>query len=638
MEAHSNTSEARLERLRRQRRHPMRRLIAANLRDIYRLLQEAWLPLLGFFLVMAAGALYLVLLYDDRGEACLDLHGPCHRFIPALYETLQLLVLESSFPLPEDALGRALFFTIPLLGLALIFQSVMDFGRLLLDKGSRREAWQLSLASTFRDHVIVCGLGRVSYRVMLQLLETGYEVVVVESDWSSEFVQPALTLKVPVVLGDAREIYILQQAGVARARGIVAGTNNDLLNIEIALAARRKRPDIQVVLRIFNDELDTNLERSFGHNTAFSSSALAAATLSAAAVSRDIIHVLPLLEVNHNGLPLLGISEITIIADSELSGFVQSIEDQFDVRVLRYIDTSGRERPPRLMRRIEGGDRVLLLGSLEALEQARLCNQRSKLGFLSPVPPQRPTARLNTVIICGLGKVGYRVVKDLQRMHPRPEIVVIYGEGTKSPFLEEVQALGIRTIAGDATNPELLRMAEIERAYSIAAVTSDSLVNLQIGLAARRLRSDVHLVLRVFSDVLAEQLEELFSTRTVFSTSALAAPTLAAAAVVRGIDHAIDIGERLLSTVSLTVQPSDEFAGRMIRQVREQTEVLVIALRRNGAPVLPLKLETCLDAGDEIVVLVDIAMLSRLRSRSLQTGEATTRHLVATRTQRLDRL
>ena len=88
---------------------------------------------------------------------------------------ITLLLTIGSLPLPTSLLGTLLFFLIPLLGLALIFQSVLNFGRLLLDKSSRREAWQVALAATYRDHIIVCGLGRVSLRVVIQLLESGYE-------------------------------------------------------------------------------------------------------------------------------------------------------------------------------------------------------------------------------------------------------------------------------------------------------------------------------------------------------------------------------------------------------------------------------------------------------------------------------
>jgi voltage-gated potassium channel Kch len=132
----------------------------------------------------------------------------------------------------HDPVGQALFFITPFIGVALIFQSVLDFGRHLLDKGSRREAWQYALAKTFHNHVIICGLGRVSYRVMLQLLETGTEVVVIEQNWQSDFVRQALKHRTPVVVGDARDPEILRRAGLFRARGLLAGSSNDLVNME----------------------------------------------------------------------------------------------------------------------------------------------------------------------------------------------------------------------------------------------------------------------------------------------------------------------------------------------------------------------------------------------------------------------
>jgi Trk K+ transport system NAD-binding subunit len=449
-----------------------------------------------------------------------------------------MLVLQSGLPLPEnDPVGQVLFFLTPLLGLALIFQSVLNFGRLLLDKGSRREAWQVSLAATLRDHVVVCGLGRISYRVVPQLLDSGYEAVVVERDWDTEFAATIRGLKVPIVSGDARDPVVLRQAGVLRARGLIAAINDDLLNVEIALAARRLRPDMLPVMRIFNQELDINLERAFGRNTAFSSSALAAPTLAAAALSQAIVQVLPLPD------GLLGVAEITVAADSQIAGFVRGVEDRFGVRVLRYRDERGREQmPPRsiappFMRKLEGGDVVLLLGPLDALEAVRQHNQPgSKIWFLQAAYPTRTGLRMNTVIVCGLGKIGYRVVQVLHQSEPRPEIVVVCGEDTRPNFLDTVRSLGVRVVCGDAREPEVLVAAGIEQAYSVAAVVSNDLTNLQIGLTARRLRADIHVVLRVFSDVLAERLATLFGIHTTFSSSALAAPTLAAATIARDVD------------------------------------------------------------------------------------------------------
>jgi Trk K+ transport system NAD-binding subunit len=581
----------------KRRRYPLWRLIRANFYDLVLLLRESWIVLAGFVFLVFAGTLYLVS-YERIG------------LMVALYETLKLLTLQSSLGLPANPLGLALFFLIPLLGLALIFQSVLNFGRLLLDKGSRREAWQVALASTYRDHVIVCGLGRVSLRVVMQLIESGHEPVVVERDWGSEFVERALNLKVPVIKGDARELATLRQAGLPRARAVVAAIDDDLSNIEIALTARAARLDLRVILRVFGEELDQNLERGFGANSAFSASALAAPTYVAASVSREVDYVLPI------GDGLLGITQITIQPNSQLSGFVRAIEEQHSIRVLTHQDATGRAIRPDPMRQLDSHDRVTLLGPLADLESLRLKNIRgSKLGMLMPQRLQHPTEQYDTAVVCGLGKVGYRVVQQLYRLNPRPRIVVVrLGDG-RPEFPQRISQLdGVQTIVGDARDPEVLREAGVERAYSVAALTSDDLLNLQIGLAARRVRPDVHVVLRVFSDVLAEKLADMFGIRTIYSTSALAGPTLAAAAVLGDIAHAFSADGKLFSADQVVVHAGDPLDGRTVGDIRSQHDALIIALRRDGALCRLPQITTTLTPGDEVTLLASLTALARMRA------------------------
>jgi Trk K+ transport system NAD-binding subunit len=605
----------------RARRYPLLRLIRANLYDLGLLLRESWLVLSGFAALTLLGTLYLRFLSPVRLG-----------FAAALYETLKLLTLQSGLDLPADPLGAALFFLIPLLGLALIFQGVLNFGRLLLDKGGRREAWQLALASTYRDHVIVCGLGRVNLRVLMQLLDAGYAAVVVERDWQSEFVERAIGLKVPVVLGDAREPDVLRQAGLGRARAVVAGANDDLMNVEVALTARAARPDIRVILRVFNDELDRNLERSFGPNTAFSASALAAPTYAAVAVSRAIECVLPL------GDTQLGVARLAIEPDGQLAGFVRAVEEANGIRILHHQDAVGRHSDRDVLRRLERGDCVTAIGPIAAIEALRLQNVAgSKLGFLSPLPPQRPAEQLDTVIVCGLGKVGYRVVRQLHGFRPRPQIVVVRLDSGPGEFLRHISQLdGVRTVIGDARDPDVLRQAGLETACAVAALTADDGLNLQIGLTARRQRPDLHLVLRVFSDALAQKLVDLFGIHTTYSTSGLAGPTLAAAAALGDISYAFSAGHHLFSTDQVAVRAGDHLAGKTVEELRTQHGALVVGLQRKtarkrneaarkpseAAQVAPLEALPPLDAvlapGDEVTLLASLEALARMRATAAQ--------------------
>ncbi len=597
----ASEDEVRLDRLRqRRRRYPLWRLVWANLRDDLRLLKRAWFPLSALLLVLIGGTIYLYWYYFpqhcqmDGSDCGVDL-------AQALYETLQLLIFQSGLAFPPDLVGRLLFFAIPLLGLFFLLQSAIDLSRLIFDKSANPEIWQIALARTFSNHVIIAGLGRVGYRSALQLLDAGYEVVVIEGDWTSEFVATLLQLKVPVVCGDARNPQILRQAGATRARGLIATINDDLRNIEIVLTVRRIAPDLQTVLRIYNRELDANLERSFGPNTAFCISMLSAPTFAAATLSREIVQVLNLPE------GLLGISELTVASESSLCGFVRSIEEQYGVRVLRHRDPYGRERRPGFMQQLDAGDVVLILGRLENLERIRLANTpQSKIGFLRPLEPQPCRPTLNSVIVCGMGQVGLQVIRLLLANAPHAEIVAICTPETPARIVAEISQLGVRVIKGDARQPHVLAEAGLERAYALASLYSNDLLNIQVGMAARNQRPDLHLVLRVFSDVLAERLAVLFGINTAYSTSALAAPALAAAAIRYDVGYAFDVGERLFATRVVHVDTGDALIGQRVADLREARGELAICLRRGGSSFVPPGLDERIQLGDEIVVVGDI--------------------------------
>src|SRR5215475_10118429 len=79
--------------------------------------------------------------------------------------------------------------------------------------------------------IILCGLGRVGWRVLEYLRAGGLAVVVVDSRCSAD--DPRLA-GVPVVRGDCRQREVLEEAGVARAGGVLIVTSDDLVNISTA--------------------------------------------------------------------------------------------------------------------------------------------------------------------------------------------------------------------------------------------------------------------------------------------------------------------------------------------------------------------------------------------------------------------
>ena len=169
---------------------------------------------------------------------------------------------------------------------ALITDAIIG-ARLLATLGRR------PVPASIRDHVIVCGLGSIGYRVALGIRERGVRVVVVEPDENGRFVAAARALGIPVVVGDARQGEVLTRVGVERCRAICTVTSDDLINLTAALNARAIRPDLRVVLRLFDPELALRAQHGLSIRFTRSVSHLAAPAFAAAAIGSQVDASIP---------------------------------------------------------------------------------------------------------------------------------------------------------------------------------------------------------------------------------------------------------------------------------------------------------------------------------------------------------
>jgi Trk K+ transport system NAD-binding subunit len=138
-----------------------------------------------------------------------------------------------------------------------------------------------------RDHVVVVGLGRVGYRVAQALRALGETVVAIELDGDSDKVAAA-RLQMPVVVGSATRAAVLAQAGVERARALIAATDDTMLNVAVALQAREHNADLVTVVRAFDAETASRLGGLCFH-ALLSTSAIAAPMFADAALRRDVL-------------------------------------------------------------------------------------------------------------------------------------------------------------------------------------------------------------------------------------------------------------------------------------------------------------------------------------------------------------
>jgi voltage-gated potassium channel len=124
--------------------------------------------------------------------------------------------------------------------------------------GAWREKKRQKMIDQLRDHIILCGYGRVGRRAGEELREAGIRYVVL--DFSEEALEHAREMDDLYVDGSGAEDEDLDKAGIDRARGIIVASDDDGDNLYIVLSAKARRPDLNVIARASSEEAERKLK------------------------------------------------------------------------------------------------------------------------------------------------------------------------------------------------------------------------------------------------------------------------------------------------------------------------------------------------------------------------------------------
>jgi Trk K+ transport system NAD-binding subunit len=185
---------------------------------------------------------------------------------------------------------------------------------------------------------VLCGLGRVGWRVLEYLQAAGMPVVVVDGQCSVN--DPRLK-NAQLIRGDFRDKEILEQAGVPQARGVLIITKDDITNIAAALMVRHLNPDVRVVVRLFNQNLVARLGKAFHNTFALSISHLTAPLFAISALTGQALGSIRLEGVKED---LRQIAELTVADGSDLVGQrIAGLSNTFGLQVLAHFPREGKE-------------------------------------------------------------------------------------------------------------------------------------------------------------------------------------------------------------------------------------------------------------------------------------------------------
>ena len=107
----------------------------------------------------------------------------------------------------------------------------------------------------FKNHVIVCGLGRLGYFIVEELLRKNEKVIVIEQNENSNHIDYFRQMGAEVYVGDARLPKVMNDVNVVNAKALISVISNDSLNLEIGLNARSQHANVKLILRIFDDQM-----------------------------------------------------------------------------------------------------------------------------------------------------------------------------------------------------------------------------------------------------------------------------------------------------------------------------------------------------------------------------------------------
>jgi voltage-gated potassium channel len=208
-------------------------------------------------------------------------------------------------------------------------------------------------------------------------------------------------------------------------------------------------------------------------------------------------------------------------------------------------------------------------------------------------------------IVCGYGRVGRQVVRDLRAAGARYVIV------DSNPEVRELaQADGLPFIHGDASSSRILRQAGIERACSIIACADSDADNVFITLTARELRGDIAIVARAALEDSENKIRRAGADR-VISPYKTSGTEMARLALHPQISGAIDVnaGYRI---EELVVGEGSTPAHKSIGDI--DGGAMIVGLRRDGEFQAQPATQTQLHPGDVIIAIGSATALEQLEA------------------------
>lgn len=225
--------------------------------------------------------------------------------------------------------------------------------------------------SRLKDHIIICGVGRVGRRVATEVAARNIPLIIVEQDPArAKWVQER---NFPVIMGDATSEAVLRQARIEYARGLASAVTSDAQNVYIVLTARGMVPNLPIIARASEEAAESALLKA-GATTVVSPYSYAGQRMARILTRPNVQRFLDLaLSSLSDGQLDLQIEEVRVAENSPLVGSSLGEADArcgHGVIVLAVRRSDGRlDFNPGPNQTISPGDFLIAMGDSQKLKE-----------------------------------------------------------------------------------------------------------------------------------------------------------------------------------------------------------------------------------------------------------------------------
>ncbi|CCO24609.1 potassium channel family protein [Maridesulfovibrio hydrothermalis] len=322
---------------------------------------------LGLFWGLISGFIYMTLVFIGGIIGYMWLEG--WNFLNSFYMvviTLSTVGFMEVLPLSDEGRIMTSFLILGGVGgfayLIGAFSQLLVEGRLQAILGRRR---MQKTIGKLREHIIICGYGRIGAIVAQEVMDEGLEVVVIESN--PELISNMEAAGIACIDGDATKDDILKMAGLDNAKTLIAALSDEAANVYVTLIARQSNPDVNIIARGNNQTSISRLEFAGADRVVLPH------TIGGIRMAQSVLRptVTNFLDIAMRGKIDLQMEELFVTEDSELVGLdlIQSkIRPRFNLIIIAIRKKSGEMVfNPGPKEVIEAADTLLTVGKLTDL-------------------------------------------------------------------------------------------------------------------------------------------------------------------------------------------------------------------------------------------------------------------------------